>query len=195
MNAKLGQRLFEYRSYTPIPFLIVMIIFARPTLTSILIGFFIVICGEAVRMWGVSIVGSETRTTGAVGGTYLVTKGPYAYVRNPLYLGNMIMHCGFGVMSLAIFPWLVIAALLFFILQYSLIVRSEEDYLAKRFGDEYERYRQSVPRFIPSLKKYLSGNAPQPDFDWKRGIKSEKRTLQAIAALGTIVAILGVVRG
>jgi protein-S-isoprenylcysteine O-methyltransferase Ste14 len=109
--------IFKYRSYTPIPFLLIMIVFAKPSIVSLTVGFVLVVLGEAVRFWGVSIAGSETRTTGAVGGTYLITNGPFAFVRNPLYVGNMMLYAGVGVMSMALFPWLLIAAVAWFYFQ------------------------------------------------------------------------------
>jgi protein-S-isoprenylcysteine O-methyltransferase Ste14 len=189
------QRLFQYRSYTPIPFLIIMVIFAHPTFMSLVLGFCLVLFGEFLRLWGVSIVGSETRTTGPVGGTYLVTRGPFSYVRNPLYLGNMILYFGAGVMSNALFPWLAIIALFYFGWQYSQIVSLEEEHLAPKFGEEYQRYCQSVPRFIPTFAKYPGGNNPQPELDWMSGIVSEKRTLQAIGFLIGMLIILWCIRG
>ena len=92
------QRLFQYRSYTPIPFLLIMVFFAQPTRISLIVGLATILAGEGVRLWGVAIAGSETRTTGPVGGTFLVTTGPFAYVRNPLYVGNMLIYLGVGVM-------------------------------------------------------------------------------------------------
>ncbi len=152
-----------------------------------MLGFSLVIIGELLRLWGVAIAGSETRTTGPVGGTFLITTGPFAYVRNPLYLGNMLMYVGIGVMSKALFPWLMIAALTYFFLQYSLIVSLEEEHLGAAFGEEYQRYRASVPRFFPKLVKYQSGDNRHPALDWKRGLQSERRTLQAIAILVVVL--------
>ncbi len=184
------KKLFEYRSYTPLPFLAVMVIFSEPTPKSLLLGFSIVIVGELLRLWGVAFAGSETRTTGPVGGTFLVTTGPFAYVRNPLYLGNMLIYVGIGVMSNALFPWLMIAALTYFLLQYSLIVSLEEEHLDVAFGEEYQRYRASVPRFFPKLIKYESGGNRQPALDWKRGLQSERRTLQAITILVVVLIVI-----
>jgi protein-S-isoprenylcysteine O-methyltransferase Ste14 len=186
------QRLFEYRSYTPIPFLLAMVVLAHPTLLSILGGFCIVASGELVRLWGVAIAGSETRTTGPVGGTYLITKGPFSYIRNPLYVGNILMYFGVGIMANA--PALAFIALLYFVFQYSLIVSLEEEYLRKTFTNEFTQYCAVVPRFIPSFKKYDGGNHPQPDLDWKRGIISEKRSLQAIGILSLVLIVLWWVR-
>lgn len=181
------QKIFEVRSYTPIPFLIVMIVYAHPTIASLVIGFVLAVAGESIRMWGVSIVGSETRTTGPVGATHLVTEGPFAYVRNPLYAGNILLYVGFGIMSNALMPWLQVVALIFFIVQYSLIVSKEEEHLRSAFGEEYQRYTQDVRRFFPRLTKYAGEHSFHREADIARGIQSERRTLQAFIF---VVAVL-----
>lgn len=189
------QRLFRYRSYTPLPFLIVMIYFAHPSVESVIIGFCIISFGEFLRLWGVAIAGSETRTTGPVGGTFLITTGPFAYVRNPLYVGNMLLYFGVGVMANAIFPWLTLIALAYFLFQYSLIVSLEEEYLSNTFGEHFTKYCAAVPRFVPTFTPYAAGMHDQPPLDWKRGLISEKRTLQAIGLLTFFLVILGELRG
>lgn len=181
----LRQRLFEIRSYTPIPFIVAMVVVAQPTIASMVGGFCLVSLGELLRLWGVAIAGSETRTTGPVGGSFLITTGPFAYVRNPLYLGNLLMYVGIGIMAAV--PILALAALMFFFAQYSLIVSLEEEYLLKVYGDEFVRYCTHVPRFFPSIRKYAGGSSNQPGLDWKRGLISERRTLQAIALLTLLI--------
>lgn len=165
---------------------------ARPTILSMAVGFLLVIAGECVRLWGVAIAGSETRTTGPVGGTFLVTVGPFAYVRNPLYMGNIIMYFGIGIM--ANMPGLAIIGLIYFYLQYTLIVSLEEEALLKKFGEQYLQYVRSVPRFVPTLKKYGQSELSQPKLSWKKGFGSEKRTLQAIGILILSMVILWYVR-
>ena len=184
------QRLFQYRSYTPIPFLLVMIVFEHPTVVSLIVGIVIILCGESVRLWGVAIAGSETRTTGPVGGTFLITTGPFAYVRNPLYVGNMLIYFGVGVMSNALFPWLALGALLYFFIQYSFIVSLEEEYLRAKFGETFTQYCLAVPRFVPSISRYSAGVNQQPELEWRRGIISERRTLQAIGLLTAALTFL-----
>jgi protein-S-isoprenylcysteine O-methyltransferase Ste14 len=172
--------MFRYRSYTPIPFLIAMVVCARPTLMSMCAGFGVVALGEAIRFWGVSIAGSETRTTGTVGGTYLITTGPFAHVRNPLYVGNMLLYAGVGIMSMALFPWLLLGAVLWFVLQYTLIVLKEEEYLAGHFGEAYAEYRRNVHRFLPRLRPYHDAAKAPKRVSIAEGLASERRTLQAI---------------
>lgn len=167
-----------------------MLIYARPTLGTLIIGFFIVLIGEGIRLWGVSIAGSETRTTGPVGGTFLITRGPFAHVRNPLYLGNMLLYLGIGVMSNALFPWLVAGALVFFFLQYYLIVTLEEEYLAKTFGGAFQEYAREVRRFLPRLRKFRGRSGQQPNWSLQKGLRSEIRTLQGIFLVSLTLVVL-----
>jgi len=182
-------KIFKYRSYTPIPFVILMLIFENATILSLMIGFIIAVVGEFVRFWGVSWAGSETRTTGGVGGTYLVISGPFAYVRNPLYVGNILMYFGLGIMSMALFPYLQIVAITFFIIQYNFIVKEEEGFLEKKFGNNYQKYLQNVPRFFPRVTKFKDNSIPQPNYKISAGLKSETRTLQAFAAIVFLILI------
>jgi protein-S-isoprenylcysteine O-methyltransferase Ste14 len=186
---------FTYRSYTPIPFLVTMLLFAHPTGVSLTSGFLLVLLGEGLRFWGVSIVGSETRTTGAVGGTYLVTTGPFAFVRNPLYVGNMLLYAGVGVMSMALFPWLPVAALGWFYLQYSMIVSQEEEYLAGQFGETYDEYRSHVPKFLPRLTPYIASAPASKSLSTAEGLASERRTLQAIGLVTLSLIVIFLLKG
>ena len=185
---------FKYRSYTPIPFLLLMVIFAEPSIISMIIGFAIAISGELMRFWGVSWAGSETRTTGGVGGTYLVISGPFAFVRNPLYVGNILLYTGIGIMSWSLFPYLQIAAILFFAVQYHFIVLEEEKFLKEKFGEAYKKYFKNVPRFILRFTPYEDAALEQPPYNPKAGVKSEKRTLQAFSLVSLIIVIIWIVQ-
>lgn len=183
-----SQFLFRNRGYIPVPFLIVMLIFAEPTLISLIVGFVIAALGEGLRAAGVFHVGSETRVTGEVGASRLVTSGPFAYTRNPLYVGNILIYLGIGIMSMALFPWLQLVALIWFVFQYTLIVREEERYLRKTFGQEFSDYCADVPRFLFRFTPYDSANPVS--IDWKAGWHSETRTLQAFVIVTLILIII-----
>jgi protein-S-isoprenylcysteine O-methyltransferase Ste14 len=191
---KISKVVFKNRSYTPIPFIIIMLFYQNSNLWSLIAGFIIACIGEYIRLWGVSWAGSETRTTGNVGGTYLIISGPFAHLRNPLYLGNIMMYTGIGIMSFALFPWLQIAGLIFFSLQYHIIINEEEGYLKKTFGKKFEDYIAKVPRFIPRLSSYKVSKIEQPDFSWKDGIRSETRTFQAFGFVTLTLVILWFLR-
>jgi protein-S-isoprenylcysteine O-methyltransferase Ste14 len=191
---KLQQWLFTGRSYTPIPFLLVMIIFAQPTLMTMIIGFVLVALGESIRFWGVAYAGSLTRVTGSVGAPEVIVTGPFAYVRNPLYIGNMLTYIGIGVMANALFPWLIIAAAVWFAFQYFQIVLGEEEFLAKEFGEEYVNYKKNVPRFIPRIIPYEHSSQEHQRARWHEAVHSERRTFQALV-LVLLVLLFFVIRG
>ena len=189
-----AKKLFKYRSYTPLPFLVLMIIFAKPFLLSIIIGFVIALTGELIRFWGVSWAGSETRRTSAVGGSNLVMSGPFSFVRNPLYIGNMLLYLGIGIMSWALFPFLQIAALILFAVQYYFIVNEEENFLRSEFGEDYKKYCENVPRVFPRIKPYKNPGINQPEFDPKAGLRSETRTLQAFLIIFVVLLVIWIVQ-
>ncbi len=190
MIKTIGHFLFKNRSYTPLPFVFLIILFADPTLLSIISGIILVITGEVIRLWAVSYAGSETRTTGSVGGSQLVTQGPYSITRNPLYVGNVIIYIGVGIMSNAIFPYLQILGFIYFLFQYYAIIISEEDYLRQTFTDKFIIYEKTVGRLFPKFKKVpeeINSNIKPSLTD---GLNSEKRTFNSIVIITLIILII-----
>ncbi len=185
--------LFSMRSYTPLPFLVLMIIFAQPTPLSMAIGAVVVVLGEMVRFRGVAYAGSLTRVTGSVGAPELIVAGPFAYVRNPLYVGNITIYTGIGIMSNALWPWLVITAFCWFVFQYMVIVRLEEGFLAKEFAN-YAEYRANVPRFFPRLTPYRTQAQANQLPDVAAAWRSERRSLQAMSVAILIIMTIWLVR-
>lgn len=146
-------------------------------------GLTVTLLGESIRFWGVAYAGSLTRVTGSVGAPAVVMAGPYAFVRNPLYVGNILMYVGVGVLSNALFPWLSLVAAVAFIVQYTLIVSLEEEFLEKEFGAAYLEYKRNVPRFIPRLVPYRTPAQAEQWPNWKEALRSETRTLQALVLI------------
>ncbi|HHL71815.1 MAG TPA: isoprenylcysteine carboxylmethyltransferase family protein [Bacteroidetes bacterium] len=179
--------LFNYRSYTPIPLLIAVLILADPTAQTLLVGFAIALLGESIRIWGVRHAGGATRTTSGAGASSLITHGPFAYVRNPLYVGNFLLSGGLVIMSWAWMPWMLIVFVAVFALQYSMIVSLEEEELHKRFGDEYREYCEQVPRWIPRLRPFKEHDVEPASL--ARTLKVEDNTLFSFAAV-TILLVL-----
>lgn len=166
-----------------------MILFMKPDLCTLLAGFPVVLIGELIRIWAVSYAGSETRTTEGVGGSNLVTQGPFSIVRNPLYIGNILIYTGLGIMSFALFPYIQVFALLFFSFQYYCIILNEEDYLRIAFGENFSVYLKSVNRFAPFKSEIPDSIKSSLKFDLKSGLKSETRSLQSIVISVTIIVI------
>lgn len=166
-----------------------MIAFAQPTLPTLLAGAVVALLGEAMRFWGVAYAGPLTRVTGSVGAPELITSGPFSHVRNPLYVGNILLYVGFGVMANALTPWLVAGTALYFVIQYAAIVSLEEEFLAKEFGSVFEEYGKLVPRFLPRLVPVREVRKENQKPDWPGARRSERRTFQAMALVGALVVL------
>ena len=179
---------FANRSFTPIPIALSIIYFAQPENQNIVLGFMVLLVGELIRMWSVSYAGGETRTTN-VGAPSLCTAGPYGYVRNPIYVGNMLMYL--GIVIIAGSPNLmlmVLATMSFFIIQYSLIISLEEEKLDELFGPEYVAYKSNVRAILPRFTRWKTDDDRRP-LSIMKLVKTEKRTLQNVAFILTLIVI------
>lgn len=78
---------------------------------------------------------------------YLTTTGPYHFIRNPVYLGNILICLGLIVISELL--WFVPITFFYCFGIYSLAVRYEENHLLRKFGESYIRYMGEVPRWLP----------------------------------------------
>jgi protein-S-isoprenylcysteine O-methyltransferase Ste14 len=112
---------------------------ARPTWRSIVLGS----CVAAVGLFIRALASGHVRKN-----EQLATTGPYAYTRNPLYLGSMIMALGF---TLASRSWIIAAtAAVMLIAIYIPVIRGEEEFLRERFP-EFKEYCRKVPQLLPRL--------------------------------------------
>ncbi len=104
----------------------------------------------------------------------LVQDGIYAHTRNPMYLGNLLIAAGFCLLYGS--PWMYAGVFPFFWIVYLCIVRTEERYLAQKFGADYEHYRRTVPAFWPRTAGLVNTLADHT-FNWKKVISKEYGTL------------------
>jgi len=130
-----------------------LVLFGRPSARSIAWGVPLALAGEALRCWAVGYSGVTTRGD-RVTAPALVTAGPYAYVRNPLYVGNFITALGFTLAFTGGLPrerrlLLGLLGLGSMLAIYATIVPLEESYLRKAFGAGFDAYAARVPRLIP----------------------------------------------
>src|SRR5436190_13543531 len=130
--------------------------FARIVIT---IGAFLVFLSAALRTWGASYLRTEVVHDSAQHSEALIADGPFRYTRNPLYLANLPMAAGIGVLaSRSGFIFLVLANWIFV---YRLISREEES-LLKTQAESYRAYCQAVPRFWPALTPRVAAGNRRP---------------------------------
>jgi protein-S-isoprenylcysteine O-methyltransferase Ste14 len=148
---------------------------ARPTWQSLLVGAAICVPGLTLRALAAGHVQKNT---------CLTTTGPYAYTRNPLYLGSLVLAAGFAVAARS--AWIALGIVVLFTGIYLPVVQAEEQFLRLRFP-EFAAYAQRVPRFVP---RWASAEAPQAKFSsqlyWKH------REYKALLGAGAMMAALAV---
>lgn len=111
----------------------------------------------------------------------LATSGPYAFTRNPLYLGSFLLGLGFTIGS-GWWPLGIVFAALFLGI-YLPVMRVESETLARLFGESYQRYARGVPLFLPRLTPYRSEEG-KTEFDSSLYMRYREYR----AALGLLVA-------
>jgi protein-S-isoprenylcysteine O-methyltransferase Ste14 len=127
----------------------------------ILAGALLVFLAAGLRTWGAAYLRTEVVHDTAQHSEALVADGPFRYTRNPLYLTNLPMAAGIGVLaSRSGFIFLVLANWIFV---YRLIFREEES-LLKTQGESYRAYCRAVPRFWPALKPRVPSGNRRPDW-------------------------------
>jgi protein-S-isoprenylcysteine O-methyltransferase Ste14 len=130
--------------------------------------------GQALRFWAAGFIPKYRTLT--VGAPNLVTGGPYAWVRNPLYAGNGVMGIGWAIMAGPV--WCAAFAAIYFALYCLVIIPFEERFLSERFGGEYERYRRSTPSIMPGINNWREKAArSRGGFDWKKSWFMERHSL------------------
>ena len=125
------------------------IFFARPTPRMLLIGASVSLLGLALRAWAAGHIRKNAQ---------LATSGPYAFTRNPLYLGSFLLGLGFTIASGRWWLGLLFAAL--FLGIYLPVMRVEATKMTELFGKEFETYRRAVPLFFPRFTPFRQTVAP-----------------------------------
>lgn len=162
----------------------------KPSAASIALGLPIAIAGELLRCWAVGYSGASTRQD-AVTAAKLVTAGPYAYVRNPLYIANFVTAVGFAFAftgkNCLTMRWLLRGgSLAAMAAVYAVIVPHEEAFLRAQFGGEYERYCERVPALVPR-----SSPAEDPQGEWDPTVVwgAESQTFLTFGAMLAALAL------
>jgi protein-S-isoprenylcysteine O-methyltransferase Ste14 len=175
---KIGNFVFLHRNVIFSLFFAVFVLGTRPAAGSdhleiwrYALGISVALAGQMIRALTIGLAyiirGGRNRKVYA---KELVKNGIFAHCRNPLYLGNILIIIGLGIVADSILFYVLGIPL--FIFLYIAIIKAEEDYLANRFGEEYIEYCRSVNRFIPrmsGIRKTIEGM----EFNWRRLIVKE----------------------
>src|SRR5260370_32680471 len=133
--------------------------FRTATIVVLLIGTVCALLGALLRTWRTAYLSPSVVQDGAMHGEGIIAAGPFRYVRNPLYLGNVIHTLALALLmppSGAIFCILAIS-----IFQLRLIA-AEESFLTAKLGEPYLAYRAKVPRLIPALTPRAPASTVRP---------------------------------
>jgi protein-S-isoprenylcysteine O-methyltransferase Ste14 len=137
------------RLRVPSGFLIVAVFawFSHPTALSLAIGLPISLVGLALRAWAAGCLAKDQE---------LATGGPYAFTRNPLYLGTLVVAAGLSVAARSFGLGVLFAAVFFFV--YLPVIQNESEHLRRLFGD-YAAYAAVVPLLLPRLTRFHAKNS------------------------------------
>jgi protein-S-isoprenylcysteine O-methyltransferase Ste14 len=130
--------LARYRVRLGYPLAIAVLWLARPTPRSILFGAIAGLAGLLLRALAAGHLDKQK---------VLTVSGPYAFTRNPLYLGSALLGCGAAIATHSWFSTAVLGA--YFALFYSVVMRREEQELRLRHGAAFDEYARAVPLFFP----------------------------------------------
>ena len=175
---KLGNFIFSHRNVIFPLFFVLFVLGTRPASGSdhleiwrYVAGISVAVAGQVIRALTIGLAyiirGGRNRRVYA---KTLVKNGIFAHCRNPLYLGNILIVIGLGIVAHSILFYVLGIPL--FIFLYMAIIKAEEDYLANTFGEEYIEYCRDVNRFIPrmsGIRKTIEGM----QFNWRRLIVKE----------------------
>lgn len=169
---------------------VILAAFGKPSAFSVTLGLPLALAGELVRCWAVGYSGVTTRED-HVTAPELVTAGPYAYVRNPLYVGNFVTAAGFalaftGGNGALERTALIAASLGTMAAVYTIIVPHEEGFLGSQFGAAYSQYCAEVPRIVPALEP-----AGDRRGTWKASViaNAERNTFLTFGAMLAVLAL------
>jgi protein-S-isoprenylcysteine O-methyltransferase Ste14 len=168
------------RIRVPLGFIFAVLYFwlARPTWRSIILGAIVVAPGLLIR----ALASGHVRKN-----EELATSGPYAYTRNPLYLGSLLIGVGFAAAARS--WWVGIALVVMFLAIYLPVICDEEVFLRAKFP-EFDEYARRVPRMVPRLMPH-SGNEQSRPAGFSFNLYLKHREYKALlGAVGMVAALI-----
>ena len=169
---------FVQRIRVPLAFVfaIVFMVFARPTAVTLAVGTGVAFLGLFIRAWASGHIRKARE---------LAISGPYAYTRNPLYLGTFLMGAGFTVAGGV--WWLALLFSGLYIGIYLPVMRVEMDDIRTIFGSEFDEYARNVPMLIPRITVWKQTDT-KFDFQLYLRYREYRAALGVLLAIGVLAA-------
>jgi protein-S-isoprenylcysteine O-methyltransferase Ste14 len=145
----------------------------------------IMLVAALLRTWATAFLSTEIMKHTQVQSATLVADGPYRHVRNPLYLGNILMTLSFGAMASRIGAVIVIVGVITFILR---LIGREEAQLEASQGESFRRFCAAVPRLVPSVAARVAASGRQPR--WGQAFAGESMMWGFVVAVVIFAATL-----
>jgi protein-S-isoprenylcysteine O-methyltransferase Ste14 len=166
------------RIRVPLGFVFAVLYFwlARPSWRSMIVGALVVLPGLLIR----ALASGHVRKNEA-----LATSGPYAYTRNPLYLGSLLIGIGFALAAQS--WWVGISLVVMFFAIYIPVIRDEEEFLRQKFP-EFEEYTRCVPRMLPRVTAHPPADSSAGGFSF--ALYLQHREYNAVLGAFAMVAAL-----
>ncbi len=149
---------------------------ARPTWRALALGAVVIVPGLLVR----ALASGHVRKNEA-----LATSGPYAYTRNPLYVGSLLIGIGFAVAARS--WWVGVVLVVMFFAIYLPVIRSEEVFLREKFP-EFDEYARAVPRMFPRIAPAAGERGGGFSFELYLKHREYNALLGAVAMMAGLVA-------
>lgn len=155
---------------------VLLILFAKPYPAGIILGLFLILVGEIVRIWAAGHLQKNE---------VLTVSGPYGYVKNPLYIGSILITAGFCILADNIY--LLAAGMFMFCFHYIPYKKKVEgDRLKRIFGSQYEDYDENVPEYLPRLTPYRKERIP---WRFKNFIENSEEGILLMILAGIILIL------
>lgn len=155
--------------------IVLLIIYARPQVHFFIGGLTFILIGEAFRLWAAGHLSKNREVT---------TTGPYAYVKNPLYIGTFLVMIGFCLLAR---QWviLVVGLAIFFVYYAPFKKKREADRLREIFGAVWDEYDRRVPDYIPRFSPYEKKG--RHHWKWSRVVSNSEHETAIAAMTGVVI--------
>jgi hypothetical protein len=155
---------------------LLLIIFAKPKFSGILIGMVLIFLGEGIRIWAAGHLQKNE---------VLTVTGPYAHVKNPLYIGSILITAGFCILADSLY--LLAAAFFMFCFHYIPYKKKVEgERMKKIFGSQYEDYDGKVPDYLPRWTSYSNEKVA---WQFKSFIENSEEGILLILLAGIVLIL------